>query len=192
MCSSDLAIQVPMQRYNMFSRTTYEVTDNIQAYGQINFMHSNAQDLQGASYIGPGKYFYIPQNNPYVTGNTALQSILAARTAPSAGPLEMEDWVTPMGNRLETFNYNDYQISGGLKGAIGSTDLNWNVYASYGQTLFDNDQADNINTPAVENILFGLANYHGANGQNCTGYAWNPLGAQPMSRSEERRVGKEC
>ena len=55
------------------------------------------------------------------------------------------------------------------------------MYASYGQTLFDNDQANNINTPAVENILYGLANYHGANGQNCTGYAWNPLGAQPMS-----------
>ncbi len=175
------AIQVPMQRYNMFSRTTYDVTDNIQAYGQINFMHSHAQDLQGASYIGPGKYFYIPQNNPYITGNGALQTILAARTTPSAGPLEMEDWVTPMGRRIESFNYNDYQISGGLKGPIGSTDLNWNVYASYGQTLLDNDQADNINTPAVENILYGLANYHGANGQNCTGYAWNPLGAQPMS-----------
>jgi iron complex outermembrane receptor protein len=79
------AIQVPSQRYNVFSRTTYQVTDDIQAYGQINYMHSSAQDLQGASYIGPGKYFYIPQNNPYVTGNAALQTILASRTTPSAG-----------------------------------------------------------------------------------------------------------
>jgi len=78
------AIQVPSERYNVFSRTTYDVTDNIQAYGQVNFMHSSAQDLQGASYIGPGKYFYIPQNNPYVTGNAALQTIL--QRAPLRAP----------------------------------------------------------------------------------------------------------
>ena len=116
------AIQVPMRRYNLFSRVSYDLNDNLQAYGQINFMHSYAQDLQGPSYIGPGKYFYIPQNNPFVTGNAALQTILAARANPSAGPLKMEDWLTALGPRIESFNYNDYQATGGLKGTIGSTE----------------------------------------------------------------------
>ena len=175
-------IQVPSRRYNLFSRVTYDVTDNIQAYGQINFMHSFAQDTNGPAYVGPGKFFYIPQNNPYVTGNAALQTLLAARGAgASTGPLKMEDWLTALGPRIESFNYNDYQASGGVKGVIGTTDLTWNVYGSYGQTLFDSSQANNINMPAIETILYGTANYQGANGANCVGYAWNPLGAQPMS-----------
>ena len=175
------AIQVPMRRYNLFSRVTYDVNDNLQAYGQVNFMHSYAQDLQAASYIGPGKFFYVPLNNPYVQNNAALQQLIGASTTPVTGPLSVEDWLTALGPRIETFTYNDYQLAGGLKGGIGSTDLTWNVYGSYGQTLFDSAQANNINIPAIETILYGTANYQGANGQNCVGYAWNPLGAQPMS-----------
>ncbi|MDE1923604.1 MAG: TonB-dependent receptor, partial [Gammaproteobacteria bacterium] len=178
---SYFAIQVPMRRYNLFSRVTYDVTDNIQAYGQINYMHSFAQDLQAASYIGPGKYFYIPQNSPFVTGNAALSSLIAAETNPTGGPIKIEDWLTALGPRIESFTYNDYQASGGLKGGIGSTDLAWNVYGSYGQTLFNDSQANNVNIPNIENILYGTANYQGANGQNCVGFAWNPFGATPMS-----------
>jgi outer membrane receptor protein involved in Fe transport len=178
---SFFAIDVPMRRYNLFARANYKLNDNLEAYGQINFMHSTAQDLQGASYVGPGKFVYVPQNNPFVTGNSALQSLLGARSNPSNGPLEMEDWLTALGPRLESFDYNDYQATGGLKGVIGSTDLTWNLFGSYGQTLFNNGEENNTNLPALETIMYGTANYQGSGGNNCIGYAWNPLGAQPMS-----------
>ena len=174
--------QTPMQRYNLFSRVTYDLNDNIQAYGQLNFMHSTSHDVNGPSYTGPGKFIYVPQNNPFITGNPALQSLLAARTNPSAAPLEMEDWATPMGPRIESFTYNDYQLTTGLKGGLGLSDLTWNVFGSYGQTLFENDEANNINLPALENIMYGTANFLGSSGNNCVGFAWNPLGAQPLSK----------
>jgi iron complex outermembrane recepter protein len=174
--------QVPMTRYNLFSRVTYNLNDDIQAYGQLNFMHSTAQDTNGAAYTGPGKFIYVPQNNPYVTGSPVLQALLAARTNPSSAPLEMEDWTTPMGPRIESFEYNDYQLTTGLKGSFGVADLAWNVFGSYGQTLFNNNEANNINLPALETIMYGTANYLGSGGNNCVGYAWNPLGAQPMSK----------
>src|SRR6185437_5299241 len=41
--------------------------------------------------------------------------------------------------------------------------------------------ANNINLPALENVLYGTANYVGTSG-NCAGYACNPLGAQPLSK----------
>ncbi len=94
----------------------------------------------------------------------------------------MEDWATFAGPRIESFQYNDYQLTTGLKGDLGITDLNWNVFGSYGQTLFTNYEANNINLPALENILYGTANYQGSSGNNCVGYAWNPLGAQPLSK----------
>jgi iron complex outermembrane receptor protein len=180
-------VQTPLQRYNLFSRVTYNVNDDVQAYGQINFMHSTSGDVNAASYVGPGKFLYVPTNNPYVYGNSDLSTILNAAGVPvgagvgSANTIHMEDWLTSMGPRIETFLYNDYQFTTGLKGGIGNTSLAWNVFASYGQTYMENDEHNNINLPALENILYGTASYTGSDGNTCQGYAWNPLGGQPIS-----------
>jgi outer membrane receptor protein involved in Fe transport len=181
-------VQTPLQRYNLFSRVTYNINDNVQAYGQINFMHSTSGDVNAASYLGPGKFLYVPTNNPYVYGNSDLSAILNAAGIPlgagvgSGNTIHMEDWLTSMGPRIETFLYNDYQLTTGLKGGIGATSLAWNVFASYGQTYMENDEHNNINLPGLENILYGTANYTGSDGSTCQGYAWNPLGGQQMSK----------
>ena len=181
-------VQTPLQRYNLFSHVTYNINDDVQAYGQINFMHSTSGDVNAASYLGPGKFLYIPTNNPYVYGNSDLSSILTAAGVPvgagvgSGNTIHAEDWLTSMGPRIETFLYNDYQLTTGLKGGIGDTSLAWNAFASYGQTHMENDEENNINLPALESIVYGTANYTGADGSTCQGYAWNPLGGQPMSK----------
>ncbi len=180
-------VQTPLQRYNLFSHVTYNINDNVQAYGQINFMHSTSGDVNAASYLGPGKFLYVPTNNPYVYGNPDLSAILNAAGVPvganvgSGNAIHMEDWLTSMGPRIESFLYNDYQFTTGLKGGIGDTSLSWNVFGSYGQTYMENDEQNNINLPALETILYGTANFLGGNGDSCVGYAWNPLGGQPMS-----------
>ncbi len=181
------AIQVPMRRYNFFARSTFQFNDRLQAYGQFNFMHSSAADLQSGAFIGPGKYFEIPLENPFVQGNAALQAILASRTnaadpAALAAPLALSAYLTGFGPRIEQFSYDDYQAVGGLKGGFARSALRWDVYASFGQTLFDNEERNNINLPAVESILYGTARYVGADGSTCTGYAWNPLGGQALTR----------
>ena len=181
-------VQTPLQRYNLFSRVTYNINDDIQAYGQVNFMHSTSADVNAAGYMGPGKFLYVPTNNPFVYGNADLSAILNAAGVPvgagvgSSHTIHMEDWATSMGPRIESFLYNDYQFTTGLKGGIGDTSLAWNVFASYGQTHMENDERNNINFPALANILYGTANFMGAGGSNCVGYAWNPLGGQPLSK----------
>ncbi|MEO9078722.1 MAG: TonB-dependent receptor plug domain-containing protein, partial [Rhodanobacter sp.] len=87
-------VQVPSHRLNLFSKVTYNINDNLEAYAQVNFMHSTATDTNGPAFAGPGKYLYVPQNNPFVTGNPALMSLLNARTNPSTGPLEEQAWLT--------------------------------------------------------------------------------------------------
>jgi len=174
-------VQVPSHRLNLFSKVTYSINDNLEAYAQVNFMSSTATDTNGPAFAGPGKYLYVPQNNPFVTGNAALMSLLNARTNPSTGPLEEQAWLTGFGPRVETFKYNDYQVTAGLNGYFGDSSWQWNAYGSYGQTNFNNYQQDNINLPALETILYGTANYLGSNGNNCVGYAWNPLGGHPLS-----------
>ena len=179
-------IQVPSHRINVFSRVTYDLTDSIQAYGQMNFMTSSARDTRGYDRTSESAPLYVPLNNPYVTGNPALQSLLAART-PLDGqtltndPLRISALLVPFGQTFQTFKYNNYQVTGGLKGGIGSTDLAWNVFGSFGESTFENVQHGNDNYPALDTMMYGTANYIGSDGKTCQGYAWNPFGDQPMS-----------
>src|SRR6185437_3782549 len=126
-------VQTPLQRYNLFSRVTYNINDDVQAYGQINFMPSTSGDVNAASYLRPGKFLYVPTNNPYVYGNADLSASLNPAGVPrwaascSSSTIHMEDWLTNMGPRIETFLYNDYKLTTGLKGGIGDKSLAWNV-----------------------------------------------------------------
>ncbi|MBS0364341.1 MAG: TonB-dependent receptor [Proteobacteria bacterium] len=180
-------IQVPSNRINVFSRLTYNLTDSIQAYGQLNFMRSNAHDVRSYDRTSESTPLYVPLNNPYVLGNPALQSLLAARTSldgvtpPGNGPLQLSVLLAPFGQTSQTFKYTNYQVTGGLKGGIGSTDLAWNVFGSFGESQYENVEHGNDNFLALDTMMYGTANYIAANGQTCQGYAWNPLGDQPMS-----------
>lgn len=182
------ALQVPLTKYNFFGRGTYKINDDISAYGQFSFMESSARDETAGGSTGPGKYFFVPVNNPFVLGNAGLQTILASRPAdpnnPNAltQPLALTKLLSMSGNRIQTFKYDVYQALGGLKGDIPLTglDMSWDVFASFGRTQFTNTQENDTSKAAIASILNGTANYSGSVG-NCVGYAWNPLGNAPLS-----------
>ena len=176
------AIQVPLTKYNAFARGDYELTEHINAYGQFSFMESTARDETAAGSTASGKFFFIPLNNPFVTGNADLQAILASRT-PSAAttqPLPIVKLLTMSGNRIQTFKYDVYQALGGFKGDIPGTNLTWDIYGSYGRDSYNNNQSHDTSKAAIANILNGTANFTGSKG-TCIGYAWNPLGNNPLS-----------
>jgi iron complex outermembrane receptor protein len=180
------AIQVPLTKYNVFARSTYKISDDISAYTQFNFMESSARDETAGGSTGPGKFMSIPLNNPYVVGDPGLQTILASRPADPAnptaltGPLSFTKLLSASGNRIQTFKYDVFQALAGLKGDIPGTDLTWDVYSSYGRTLFNNLQENDSSKSAFAAILNGTANFTGATG-SCIGYAWNPFGSNPLS-----------
>ncbi|HEY0802264.1 MAG TPA: TonB-dependent receptor, partial [Steroidobacteraceae bacterium] len=181
------AIQVPLTKYNVFAGSTYKLGDNVSAYTQFNFMESQARDETAGGSTGPGKELLVPLNNPFVANNPALQSILASRTQDPANPnaltqpLVLTKLLSASGDRIQTFKYDVFQAVVGLKGNVpGPLDLSWDVYGSYGRTLFNNLQENDSSKIAFASILNGTANYQGAAG-NCVGYAWNPFGSNPLS-----------
>jgi len=180
------AIQVPLTKYNVFARSTYKINDLVSAYTQFSFMESTARDETAGGSTGPGKELYIPLNNPFVVNNSGLQTILASRPAdpnnPNAltQPLVLTKLLSASGNRIQSYKYDVYQAVAGLKGDIPFADLSWDVYASYGSTLFNNLQQNDSSKAAFASILNGTANYTGSVG-TCVGYAWNPLGSNPLS-----------
>jgi iron complex outermembrane receptor protein len=157
------AIQVPLTKYNVLAR-----------------------DETAGGSTGPGKELLVPLNNPFVVGNPALQTILASRTPDPANPtaltqpLVLTKLLTTSGNRIQTFKYDVFQAIAGVKGDIPGTDLTWDVYSSYGHTLFNNQQQNDSSKAGFAAILNGTVNYQGATG-SCVGYAWNPFGVNPLS-----------
>ncbi|MEA3197143.1 MAG: iron complex outerrane recepter protein [Gammaproteobacteria bacterium] len=192
------AIQVPLTKYNVLARSTYKLNDSVSAYTQFSFMESTSRDETAGGSTGPGKELYVPLNNPFVVNNAGLQTILASRPAdpnnPNAltQPLVLTKLLSASGDRIQSYKYDVYQAVAGLKGdiPIPGTDLSWDVYSSYGSTLFNNLQQNDSSKAALIAILNGTANYQGSGG-NCVGFAWNPLGSNPLSPGCREYVTRE-
>ena len=183
------AVQVPLKRYNAFTRVDYDVTDSISVYGQFNYMNSKALSRTGPASTKPAVPLLVPQNSPFVTGNPALQQILASITPAPTGNIIVTKLLDVLGNRVEPFKYNVWQGMLGVKGDIPGTPLTWDVYGSYGKSQFVNDMYGDASLAAMTTVLNGTANYKGQAG-NCIGYAWNPFGLNPLSAGCLEYVGR--
>ncbi|MBX9898243.1 MAG: TonB-dependent receptor [Qipengyuania sp.] len=183
------AVQVPLKRYNAFTKFSYELSDNITAYGQFGYMRSEALSQSGPSSSKPSAPLLVPQNSPFVTGNASLQQILSSISPPPTGNIVVTKLLNDFGSRYETFKYNVWQAQLGLEGTVPGTDLRWNVYGSYGKSQFVNAMIGDTSLAAVTTVLNGTANYRGTAG-NCIGYAWNPFGLTPMTPGCVEYVGR--
>ena len=183
------AVQVPLTKYNAFARASYELGDHVTAYTQFNFMESSAIDRTGPGSSKPALPLIVPQNSPFVTGNPGLQAILSSITPPPAGNIIVTKLLNAFGNRVETFKYDVWQALVGLKGDIPGTRLNYDVYATLGHSQFINNGFGDASRAAITSILNGTANYSG-NAGTCKGFAWNPLGNNPLSAGCAEYAGR--
>ena len=171
-------VQVPLEKYNAFAGASYELSDNITAYGQFNFLETNARDTtaSGSTKASGRIILLVPQTSPFVTGNADLQTILQSITPTPTGPLKVTKLLSQFGNRVETFKYDVWQALGGFKGQIPGTQLNYDIHASFGRSQFTNIGYGDVSLSRVNSILAGTAD-----GAGCTGFAWNALGNNPLS-----------
>lgn len=174
------SVQVPLEKYNAMAKFDYDLTDDITAYGLFNFMHSSGFDSSSPGSSGPGKYFRVPLNSPFITGNPALQQLLASRPVQSTAPLNLTKLLAFAGNRQQTFDYDVYQAVAGVRGSIPGTDLSFDAYGSFGRTNYTNVQFNDVSKAAFQTIMDGTANYTGSAG-SCVGFAYNPFGTAPIS-----------
>ncbi|CAN5164881.1 TonB-dependent receptor [soil metagenome] len=183
------SVLVPLERYNAFAKVNYNISDDITAYGQFSFLHSEALSQTGPASSKPSVPLLVPQNNPFVVGNPALQQILSSINPRPTGNIIVTKLLSTLGNRVEPFKYDVWQAVLGLKGNIPGTELKWNVYGSYGKAQFINDMSGEGSLAAMTTVLNGTANYTGSAGA-CRGYAWNPLGNDPLSAACLEYIGK--
>ncbi len=170
-------LQIPQERYSMYTNVTYDITDNLEAYAQAVFVTSQTEQL-----LAPTPVFgaiTVNLDNPFLAGDTeALAALNAISLANgTAGVLNDADGngvadatfsagrrFQETGGRLSDIRNDSFQVNGGLRGSLTDT-WNWEAFASFGQAETAVSQTGNISfsayTAAVAN---GTANIFEENG----------------------------
>lgn len=185
------AVQVPLTKYNFFGKADYQINDHVTVYGQFNFSDSTAFDATSPGSSKPSsvapQHLFIPVSNPFVQSNPDLMSLLnsAYGGAPPAGSgFYYTKLLYGWGNRVQDFRYTVWQALAGLKGDIPGTPFTWDVYASFGRSLYNAQANGDISITAINNIL---AHEGDASVGGCS---WNPLGIQAVSSACLKYAGR--
>ena len=196
-------LQVPLKKYNLFGRGSYALSDDVSAYGQIQFMNSTARDETAPGFALSARAMTIPVaingvTNPLIPAD--LLAILKSRPDPAA-PFTYFKQLVELGNRIESFEYSVYQATVGLKGEIDFHDLSWDAYASYGKNTLNNVQHDDASQAAYAAMLNGTVNYTSNRGTgSCIGWQlpgstaatrYNPFGVNGIPPACLEFAGRE-
>ncbi len=166
-------LQIPQERYSMYSNITYEITDTIEAYAQAVFVTSQTEQL-----LAPTPIFgtlTVNLDNPFLADDpealAALTAISNSATTPDSDGNGVNDAVFSSGRRfLETggrvsdIRNDSFQINAGLRGSFNET-WDWDVFASFGQADTSIGQTGNISFSGYQAaVANGTANIFEENG----------------------------
>lgn len=169
-------IQVPLEQTTIFAKTDYEFDNGIRAYGQALFASSTAKN-EGAAPNSVGIWgVTIPQDNYYVNQYPDIAALV--------GPDGINDYqirFTQAGPRVYETDNDVMQLIGGLSGSFDNRDLNWDIYASFGETQTDDKtRSGSISFAAVQDIIDSTDPATGAS-PLCAG-GFDPFGgSSPLS-----------
>ena len=142
--------QTPLERFNVFGSARYEVTDNIEVYTKGMFTKSTVSLRLAPSGLF-GDTWQMPLNNPFLTtsirddicsarGIAPAECLAAAAPGLAPGDADYREAATvinrrlvEMGARDTDYVTNQFQVWGGVRGAITDT-INFDVYGTYGES----------------------------------------------------------
>lgn len=174
--SETYVAQTPLTRYNIFGRVNYNITDNVKFFA--DGFYTNYNVTTGGAYANAGSTsssvaITIPVTNPFIPAD--LRTYLLSRPNPTA-PLTATRFTTEAGERQERNDYDVFQITTGLSGRFGGTDIDWSIVGTYGKTRQLQTETGYPSILAINQLL--AAPDGGAS--LCSG-GYNIFGLQPVS-----------
>jgi len=123
----------------LFGRLSYDISDNVQAFGQITASRNDVTYAQTPPYLNASTALTIFSGNPFIPA-----SIQSTMTANSIGKLSLG--ITPMdwGNIDAHTAEQSYDAIFGLKGRFGGS-YNWDFHAEHGRTQFHEQYLNDVN-----------------------------------------------
>lgn len=162
-------IQVPLDRHAAFGRVTFDITDDVEAYGQ--FIWSSLQSYVAAEAGNAG--ISVPVTNPFIPDD--LRTILASRTNPTANFI-LHKRFGEAGPRTFERDFDTWQFLVGTRGSLDVIGGSWDVYASKGRTSV----SEVSNGAVVTGALYAAINAADGGASLCAG-GYNPFGLTVLS-----------
>jgi iron complex outermembrane recepter protein len=126
----DSTLALPLERYTAFARGSYDVTDTINAYVQINWSTFETES-QADAIVLPQDAPFVPVTNPFIPAD--LRALLASRPNPSA-PFFWSAATNAAGFGGSRNESDVWQGQIGLTGKLPSPGWSWDVYVGTGET----------------------------------------------------------
>lgn len=166
-------LQQPLDRLAVFTRGDYQITDNVEAYGQFSYTHYTANVQRFGVNSATVRDVYLPVTNPFLPAD--LKAIIASRPRPDEPLLIYFNQNRFVREQYEQ-TYNVAQLLGGLRGEVPAIDGSWDVYASYGRTEQNQTRSGYVDRAAY----LSLVNAADGGVSICEG-GLNPLALAPPS-----------
>ena len=154
--------QTPQTRWTVTALAKYEINDYVEAYGRYLSSSSTSSPALASSAVF-GDTLEVQLSNPFIT--PASQAYFAANgTAPAACSDPAAGQCTRVGVRWRAadvgprqyvFDYDTFQVMGGLRGEIWGWD--WDVAGAHGETSLNRQQNNDISTDAIQQALFATS-----------------------------------
>lgn len=130
-------LNLPLNRYNFYTRGRYDITDWVSVIAQGYFNKTHTETVQQPGPIVGGWNVVIPR---YANDSTWLPSnlvtLLNDRVNPQA-PWSPTGYVPGLGNRAVITDVQTYNMLAGLQGTIPGTDWTWDITGSQGEAVTD-------------------------------------------------------
>ena len=166
----------PQDRYNLFGRVTFDLTDNIHLYAQG--IGTETQQYNKTIYNLGQPPYAIPVTNPFIPQD--LRQVLASRPVPNA-PFVLNKSHTELGTRDFDDRTRTYQLVVGAKGELGVGEIKWDGYYAHSESHLDSTLRNAI----LLSRLTQLFNAPDGGASICAG-GYNPFGlAQGLAVSPE-------
>lgn len=173
--------QTPQERFGGTAIAHYEINRNAEAYGRFTFANTLVSQQIAPSGIFNSSFF-INMDNPFIQGSVRSALIAAAeaergntvdeasdpscvscnwRDNNSNGIVDAPDDLqfgvrrrtVEFGPRSTTFNADTFQLAGGVRGEIGESGWDYDLYISHGRVNTTNVSAGYTNVAHIEDQM---------------------------------------
>ncbi len=149
-------IQVRQQRTNGFLLGSYNLTDNLTAFVDAFYNHTESAGQDAPPPVGTGDGLVIPASAPFNPfGVTFSPNPIPG--VPNSGYV-FQTRLTGVGTRLHPYTTSTGQVIGGLRGSFGQNNWNWNLTFDYGHTARTQRDENELSIPALQAAIDNGAN----------------------------------
>ncbi|MET0290798.1 MAG: TonB-dependent receptor [Steroidobacteraceae bacterium] len=155
-------LQIPLERYSLFTNAHYEFSDNAEVYVQASFDENVTQTSNG-QWVPAGNQWgvTIPRDAAHpIPGE--LATILDSRGAPGSAA-QLAPWtlnwnLTFMPQNQLTTTAHTYELLAGVRGKLGIKDWTYDIFASRGNTTSNTEYDGFVDADAYQTLI-NLPNY---------------------------------